>query len=280
MSEDRDTADARLLLHAALDGELDAASLVALERKIAASPQLAAEFESLKALRSVMRQHASRTGAPESLRTRIAAMAPADGSAAAEPAATTVAAPAAVEPASRPAQDWTTAKGLSLLAASMVFGAMLTGFVMTMQAHPDRQLALALVDDHRRALLAREPVDVRSSDQHTVKPWFDTRMAVSPSVPDLKSQGFELVGGRAEVIDGVSLATLVYRLREHVISVTALPLARFRASAGRVDVNGYRARAWSDSVFNYWAIGDLPQVELDTFISAFRASAESGAPSH
>ena len=257
MSEDRDTADARLLLHAALDGELDAASLVALERKIAASPQLAAEFESLKALRSVMRQHASRTGAPESLRTRIAAMAPADGSAAAEPAATTVAAPAAVEPASRPAQDWTTAKGLSLLAASMVFGAMLTGFVMTMQAHPDRQLALALVDDHRRALLAREPVDVRSSDQHTVKPWFDTRMAVSPSVPDLKSQGFELVGGRAEVIDGVSLATLVYRLREHLVSVVALPAGRFETLPPRTSVAGYTLRCWPGADFRYCAATDL-----------------------
>ena len=99
-----------------------------------------------------------------------------------------------------------------------------------MPGRSDR-VALLLVDDHRRALLAREAIDIASSDRHTVKPWFDARLAVSPPVVDLAAQGFALVGGRADVVEGLPAPTLVYRLREHLISLTALPAERFRARA-------------------------------------------------
>ena len=264
MTDSMPDRNSDMVLNAAIDGELDSAAMRELESALADDPVLKTRYDQLVALRGALRAHAARQAMPEGLRARVMTS-------------------AARNPVARPVRAGTRMPALAIaagLAIAFIFGSFASDMLGYFTRRPPDRLAMLLVDDHRRALLAREPIDVASSDSHTVKPWFDGRLALSPPVIDLAKDGFTLVGGRADVIDGVPVPTIVYRLREHVISVTALPLARFRASAGRVDVNGYRARAWSDSVFNYWAIGDLPQVELDTFISAFRASAESGAPSH
>ena len=148
-----------------------------------------------------------------------------------------------------------------------------------LQKPPDR-IAMLMVDDHRRALLAHEPIDVASSDRHTVKPWFDARLALSPPVVDLAAHGFTLVGGRADVVDGAPVPTIVYRLREHLVSITALPSTRFHAGADIGVVNGYETRTWSDGGFVYWAVSDLPRSNLDTLIADFRAGALANAENH
>ena len=131
---------------------------------------------------------------------------------------------------------------------------------------------MLLVDDHRRALLAHEPIDVASSDRHTVKPWFDAHLALSPPVVDLSASGYVLVGGRVDVVNGAPSPTLVYRLREHLISVTALPPTRFSNGEGEFSaIDGYETMSWSGGGFVYWVVSDIPRLDLQAFITVFRA---------
>ena len=70
-------------------------------------------------------------------------------------------------------------------------------------------------------LMAAEPVDVVSSDRHTVKPWFNGRIPNSPRVVDLAKDNFTLIGGRIDVVGQIPVPTLVYRHAKHIISLTA-----------------------------------------------------------
>ena len=98
-----------------------------------------------------------------------------------------------------------------------------------------------------RALMASQPTDISSSDRHTVKPWFNSRIAQAPRVVDLTAQGFPLVGGRIDVIGRRPAPTLVYRHRQHLISITALPVSE-GAQAPRVPrtIEGYGILRWID----------------------------------
>ena len=130
------------------------------------------------------------------------------------------------------------------LAASVVLAAVLasgsTWYVA--RTGDDTVVAEEVVSSHLRALLAPQPFDVASSDRHTVKPWFNGRTQQAPRVVDLAGEGFPLAGGRVDVIAGSPVPTLVYRHRQHVISVSAIPAAR--ASAPRA-INGYNLVEWT-----------------------------------
>jgi len=127
-----------------------------------------------------------------------------------------------------------------------------------------------LVASHERALMASQPIDVASSDRHTVKPWFNGKLPQSPRVVDLTAQGFSLVGGRIDVINLMPVPTLVYRIRQHVISLTALPASR-RADAPFRAIDGYNVVEWTDGPVAYWAVSDVAAPELENFAKAFRA---------
>jgi anti-sigma factor RsiW len=121
-----------------------------------------------------------------------------------------------------------------------------------------------------RSLMASQQVDVVSSDRHTVKPWFNGKLPQSPRVVDLAAQGFPLVGGRIDVIGLTPAPTLVYRARQHVISLTALP-ASLRAGATPRPLEGYNVVEWTDGPLAYWAVSDLAAPELEAFAKSFRA---------
>jgi anti-sigma factor RsiW len=134
-------------------------------------------------------------------------------------------------------------------------------------------IADALVSDHIRALMAPEPVDVVSSDRHTVKPWFNGRISNSPRVVDLAKQDFPLVGGRIDVVGQTPVPTLVYRHAKHVISVTAMPAeSRFEVGSTARPVNGYNVVHWSENGVSYWAVSDVAAKDLEEFARLFRSS--------
>jgi anti-sigma factor RsiW len=244
--------DQRLLLHAALDGELDAADEIAFERALANDAALAKEFERQKALRRALREKFAGEAAPAALRARIGAKV-------------------------RPPPAFNRRQLMSM-AASLVLGVGLGGgAVYTQLADRGAQSPQdALIAGHRRALLAASPVDVATNDRHNVRPWFDARIAVSPPTPDLAAQGFPLVGGRIDVIGGAPAPTLVYRAKEHYISVTALPAST--ALAPSPAPAGYHIVAWRGEGFNYWAISDADRPRLEEFVSAFKAVAANAPP--
>ena len=263
MSQSR--APLRLLMHAAIDGELDAASVVDLERQFAADPMLAAEYNNLVTLKTSMRDKLQAHRASDALRAKVAALA-------ASPQGNVI----PLTRASAPNAFWSSKAWLSYAATALI-AAGLASSATFMTFGPGRPpVGDQVVAAHMRGLIAATPVDVVSSDRHTVKPWFDTRLARSPQVVDLAAQGYELVGGRADVIAGAPAPTFVYRQRGHLISVTAIAAdAKDSSPVSGTSISGYRAVAWREGDFTYWAASDIERADLDGFVAAFRKAAEA-----
>ena len=129
----------------------------------------------------------------------------------------------------------------------------------------------AVLAGHLRGLMAPQPTDVTSSDRHTVKPWFSGRMPQAPRVIDLSQEGFPLIGGRIDVVGRSGVPTLVYRHRQHLISLTAIPGAtRDQAIAAAPAVKGFNVIGWASDGIAYWAVSDLGAGDLDKFARLFR----------
>ena len=251
-----------LLLNAYLDHELDAAAVLDVERRVSADKTLKAEYDRLLELRTALASHLTKDRASDALRQRVAAIA------APSPPAT------ASMPRSPRRYDWRQIAATAIIAACLAGGGTYLGM---RHAAPTNEIA-AIVAGHQRALLATEPFDVASSDRHTVKPWFDGKVALSPQVIDLSDAGFPLVGGRVDVIDGKPVPVIVYRRRAHVISVIAVPESgvKDRAEpAARASRDGYSAVRWNGQDFQYWAVSDVAQNELDEFVGRWRSQASA-----
>ena len=169
------------------------------------------------------------------------------------------------------------------LAASFLAGAVLAGGLTfgALNHQTGDDLASEVVSAHIRGLMAPAPADVASSDHHTVKPWFNGKLAFAPVVPDLGAQGYPLLGGRIDVIGLEPAASLVYSRGKHLISVTELPTSKARPWATvSFSERGYLAVSWSDGGVTYFAVSDAAGEELENFVKLFKAAAATGgAPS-
>ena len=286
----------RLMIHALVDGELDAAAVLAVERRIAADPQLAAEHARIVALQAAV-SRLPRPDVSDAFQARIAAIGmavtaqhaqdepaePQQGTPSAQPGLIAqigggqrrnaeTRSPQQTLPGARRfgSFDW------RALAASIVVSAVLasgaTQWVMVNTASDN--FAAGVASGHRRSLLAASPIDVVSSDRHTVKPWLDARVGVSPPAPDLAQDGYALIGGRVEVIADRPVPALVYRHREHLITLVAEPQQGGGTTApDDLSSGGFSLVHWSDGAFSYWAISDMERPELDDFVARFRKAA-------
>jgi anti-sigma factor RsiW len=242
------TENDRLLLNAYIDGELDPAHVLEFERRLAEDRALADERARIEALRGAMRERLPRATASPELRRRIAALA-----------------------RPRPfAINWGAGRGWGAMAASIVAAFVIGSAATYLAIRGDRREPEFLVSSHMRGLMASQPVEVASTDRHTVKPWFNGKLPQSPRVIDLAAQGFPLMGGRIDVIGLTPAPTLVYRARQHVISLTALP-SSLRARGPLRPIDGYNVVEWTDGALAYWAVSDLAAPELENFAKAFRA---------
>jgi anti-sigma factor RsiW len=245
--------DPILLVHAYCDGELDPANALALERRMAEDPRLAAERDRVVALKHVMAK-LKPSAPPPALRPRIER------------------AVGMRRPAVRP--SW------SALAASVMLAVVVSaGATWSVLAPGSAALAAdEVVGNHIRSLMAAQPYDVASSDRHTVKPWFNGRIAQSPRVVDLASDGFPLVGGRIDVIARTPVSSLVYRYQKHLISVTQAQggAQGLAAPPPERTAEGYHVIGWSDRGVSYWAVSDVGMGELQNFVKLFRAAPTDG----
>jgi len=187
--------------------------------------------------------------APQSLRDRIGV-------------ALGQAEPTKAAPRTRRWAEWRQWLGLGVAFAC---GVMLSVAITVFYGVPGQQerLAAQVIDGHVRSLMVAHLSDVASSDQHTVKPWFSGKLDFSPPVWDLAAEGFALVGGRLDYIDGRSVAALVYRHRLHTINVFIWPAgsnaSRAPSSASR---HGFNVASWSDGGMQFWAVSDINPADL------------------
>ncbi|HVC95361.1 MAG TPA: anti-sigma factor [Pirellulales bacterium] len=249
------------LLDGYLDGELDLVRGLEVEHHLRDCVACARIHARRLALRNELESARLYHAAPSTLETRIRAalrrvdMAP-------------------------PAERWIEWRKFALvsgIAAALLITSTLAMRWMT-PAHDDL-LAHEVVANHVRSLLADHLSDVASSDQHTVKPWFNGLLDFSPWVSDLGDEGFPLVGGRLDYLDGRSVAALVYKRRKHVINLFVWPASDGDSNTKAGRIKGFHSLHWTAQGMNWWAISDLNANELDDFGQLVRArAAKANAP--
>jgi anti-sigma factor RsiW len=240
--------DDELLLNAYLDGELDPLEARSFEARLASEPALAGEIEAYRLLRSALRSDLAEDVPSPGLKRRI------------------MSSPALRPPRHIPA--W------GSLAASFLAGAVLAGSITLGALHRQAgdEIASEVVSAHIRGLMAPMPTDVPSSDHHTIKPWFNGKLAFAPVVPDLGTEGFPLVGARVDVVGLEPAATLVYSRGKHLISLTEIPAGKEAAAPPRShEERGFLARTWTQGGVTYFAVSDAAIEELEAFVKLFRA---------
>jgi anti-sigma factor RsiW len=131
-----------------------------------------------------------------------------------------------------------------------------------------------VVSAHVRSLQGEHLTDVQTSDQHTVKPWFNGKLDLSPPVVDLTAQGFTLIGGRLDYVDGRAVASIVYRRRKHVINLFVAPATDSQGQRTTlVSSQGYNICRWSAHGLDYFAVSDINADELREFVEKFEQAA-------
>ncbi len=245
--------EADILLHALIDGELDAGHAREVENHIATCARCTAALRTYRDMKATIATADMRFTAPADLRQRIGA----------------------AMPQSRGTSRRSVLAGFALGSAVSAIAA--TGIVAVVLRNDDEQrIASEIVSAHLRSLQEGHLTDVLSTDQHTVKPWFNGRLDVSPPVIDLTALGFTLIGGRLDYIDGRAIGAVVYKRRAHVINlfVAQTPNATHRP-ARTEDVQGFNIRRWRDHGLNFWAVSDLNADELAEFSDKFEKAMQA-----
>ena len=238
------------LLHAYLDGELDAVRCVEFEEHLKSCHECAGEVAGYQATRQSMRAPELYQSAPERLKARIRAGQPREA----------VQIPAPVRRHS--AVEWLAIAAAIIIA--LFIGARVFPF-MNGQGETNL-LAQEVVSSHIRSLQPGHLFDVQSTDQHTVKPWFDGRLDFAPPVKDLATQGFPLVGGRLDYVDRRNVAALVYQRQKHIVNVFVWPMEMKPASQPAAQtIQGYNVIFWWKDGMSLCAVSDLNLAELRQF---------------
>jgi len=231
-------AEARALLNAHVDGELDLVRSLEVQKHVQACAACAAEEKSLRSLHAVLRDGGLAYRAPNSLRRSVRAIAPA-------PRHT----------------DWQWLWKWVALGATAC--AVFT-LILRPAGIPDNdRLVDEAVAGHIRSLMPGHLTDVVSSDQHTVKPWFDGRIDFAPDGKDFTAHNFPLAGGRLDYLDGHPVAALIYRHNKHLINVFVWPVAKpgeLAAKAG--NLRGYNVITRDADHLHYCLVSDLNAKEL------------------
>jgi anti-sigma factor RsiW len=233
------------ILHAYFDNELDAVGAAAFESHLGRCSECLDEVEALHALRSSMNLGQLYEKAPASLCKKVLADLR---------SARTV----SLVPDRRLLRWFAVATGLLLFA--------FTGWQLVSVQRGDREetvLAAKIVDAHLRSLQPGHLTDVVSSDQHTVKPWFDGKVDFSPPVRDFADRGFPLEGGRLDVIDGRATAALIYGRRKHLLNVFIWPTSEQDSSPRPGSRQGYQWLDWRKGGMEFWVVSDAAPTDLE-----------------
>ncbi|HEY2712756.1 MAG TPA: anti-sigma factor [Chthoniobacterales bacterium] len=238
----------RELIHPYVDGELDVANGREIEQHLRGCDDCRRLEQRVRTLRTTLRKSLPSYSAPTKLKRSVRT---------------------GLRNEARPARPFLSA--WLLFATGTACALLILAFAFFQNARATRDtLTDELVSNHIRSLLATHLVDVVSSDQHTVKPWFDGKIDFAPEVRDLSSAGFPLEGGRLDYLHGHTVVALVYRRNKHPINLFIEPAAtRDHTDPAASTRRGYNLLHWTQNGMDYWAVSDLNAAELREFAAHF-----------
>ncbi len=241
------------LLPAYLDQELGISDAIAVERHLGYCSECQHEFEVQRSVSALLKKDAAYFKAPTHLAHRIKIALPGE------------------RPSSTRFKSW----NLNWLNAGAVMVTLLavvwSGTLYLSLPSAQERLTEELVSSHVRSLQLDHLSDVLSSDRHTVKPWFNGKLDFSPTVIDLAPQGFPLVGGRLDYLNGRTVAVLIYRHNQHPINLYIWPSKDMDAAPQVQNRQGYHLIRWAGGGMEYWAVSDLATNDLESFVGVLRS---------
>ena len=235
-----------------LDEELEAAQTAELERHLAGCAECATAVARLRELKRRIHTDAPYYPAPAELQRSV------------RDALRREAAPVGTPLGRAAAWRWMAIAASLLLAVSVGWNV-----IAWRSRTASNSLAADVLTGHIRSLIGEHLLDVPSSDQHTVKPWFAGKLDFSPEVKDLAADGFPLVGGRIDYLAGRRVAALVFHRRQHVINLFTWPDPSAPGGAARFTRDGYHLLHWNDGAMAYWAVSDAGAAELARLLELY-----------
>lgn len=255
-----------ILMNAYIDGELSPSETLDIERRMAVDANLQALYEELLAvsagIRSALSQVSVPTGLADRIMTRTAGITENDRSS------------AGLTPhkVKRPVASFQWGAMAACLLVGLVAGAGASRIALPSGGAHATSTTDMIFAAHLRGLAATQPFDIASSDRHVVKPWFNGRTTIAPAAPDLSASGFTLLGGRVDIAGDMTVPTLVYQLRRHIISVTVLPEGE-PVTPSEEKRDGTTIERWAIGNLTYMAVSDLNVTDLRQFVERFTDAA-------
>lgn len=243
--------EARVFLDAYIDGELDLVRSIEVERHLTDCSGCAAFHDAHRAVQHAVHNDLLRYDPPSALKKQIRR---------------SVA--AAERPQRRRFWSWEYFRWPMAVAS---LSAMVVIAALWLRPHPD-PVEREVVDSHVRSLMASHLMDVISTDQHTVKPWFAGKVDFSPPVRDFAAAGFPLTGGRIEYIDRHAAAAIVYHRNQHVINAMVWPVAEPDRGFRDLVEQGYHVIETVNAGMEVWIVSDLNFDELTQFAKLFTSA--------
>jgi anti-sigma factor RsiW len=270
--------EARTLIHGYADAEMDLTGSLEIERHLAQCTACAAAYREIGVLRSALRSGLVNFEAPAtlhaSIRSAVGNARRAEGTRRRDLRDSII---RRVPLRLRPPNGWDAA--IAAVAFSILIVIVLAGGLRRNGPSTNDLIGNEIVASHVRSLMANHLADVISSNQHTVKPWFDGKIDFAPTVVDFASQGFPLSGGRLDYADGRPVAALVYRRREHIINLFTWPVSDTGETTPRLEKRqGYNLAHWTRAGMEYWAVSNLNGAELMKFAALVRNDGATTAP--
>ena len=236
--------DAQTVMHGYLDGELDPSVSLQFEQHVGTCPACSKALVEQQAMQTAMKADSLYFKAPARLQERLRASLQSQVRA-------------------RPVRfPWRWVAAAACVALCIGAGFHLAQITVKPSVH--ERLTQEVASAHIRSMQAKHIVDIEGPDRHVVKPWFNGKLDFAPSVPNLEKEGFPLVGGRLDYLNGRPVAALVYRRREHLINLFVWPADSGNESRDfqRERRQGYHLMHWSKAGMNYWLVSDLDATEL------------------
>ena len=248
--------DCSEFLDAYLDNELDAATAIRIRQHLQECPECQEALKSRQALQTLLHREELHFELPPGIRDKV----------------TRSLVPAGVESPTRRARLVPQFVPLAI-AAGLTLAALAWFSLGTLLHRATVPLVAEITSNHIRSLLADHLLDVTSTDQHTVKPWFAGRIQYSPPVKDLSAEGFKLAGARLEYINHQDVAALVYQYNKHIINLYVWPGTEKDKSAGSTfSRDGYNVVNWERDGMIFWAVSDVAADMLKKFSQAMQAT--------